>query len=212
MDERRAPCRRPRVVQARGSLTSRAVVLLSAFDPPTNAHVDILRAAAARRGIPALLCPTRVVLARRDDRLLSDEQRFRLLEALASAEGFGLRVAEHGTYLEVARELKDASIDGAFVIGSDKLPQLADPSFYAEGAAGVDATFREVDFIVVERGDHAVPPGPYEVMSVTEAFSDPSYAAISATEVRRRVRAGLDVNALVPAVVAQALGRYTSGE
>lgn len=190
---------------------TRAAVLLSAFDPPTNAHVDIVKTAAARRGGRGVLCLTEVLLARGDDRLLTDDDRLRVVEALAAAEDFGLHVSRHGTYLEVARELRNAGTTGTFVIGSDKLPQLLDPSFYPDGPAGVTATFREVDFLVVERPG-PVPPGPYEVVMAAEAFSNPANASISATDVRRRVRAGRDVNALVPAVVANALEGYTSRE
>lgn len=186
-------------------------MLLGAFDPPTNAHVDILRAACARRGLPGMMCVTRVLLARSNDTLLGDDERLQLLDELARAEGFEFRTAENGTYLEVARELRADGLDATFVIGSDKLPQLVDPSFYADGPAGADATFREVDFVVVERGE-AVPPGPYEVIPGAEAFGDPSHAAISATAVRQRVRNGEDVKALVPPIVTKALGRYTSGE
>jgi nicotinic acid mononucleotide adenylyltransferase len=197
------------VVESRRAL--RRAVLLSAFDPPTNAHVDILRAASTRRGIPAMLCLTRVVLARGDDRLLTDDDRVRLLEELAAAEGFEFLVADNGTYLAVARELRERSIEGTFVIGSDKLPQLLDPSFYPDGAAGVAATFDEVDFVVVERPG-PVPAGKYEVIPASDAFIDPAHATITATDVRTRLRRGLDVNDLVPPVVAEALGRYTSGE
>jgi nicotinic acid mononucleotide adenylyltransferase len=198
------------VVEARSALT-RAAVLLGAFDPPTNAHIDILHAASVRRGIPGMLCLTRVLLARGDDRLLTDGDRVRILEALAEAEGFAFLIARNGTYLEVARELRADGIEGTFVIGSDKLPQLLDPSFYSDGPDGVAATFDEVDFVVVERHG-TVPDGNYEVIPSAEAFTDPAHATISATDVRNRLRQGLDVNALVPAVVTEALGRYTSGE
>ena len=181
----------------------RAAVLLGAFDPPTNAHVAILRAAQRRLGSPGLLCLTRVLLARPGDVLLTDDDRLRVLTTLADAEGFGLYVADAGTYLGVARELRAAGIEPTFVVGSDKLPQLRDPSFYPDGEAGVAATFEECDFLVVERDG----PGS---LSVADAFEDPRHAGISATEVRRRIRAGEPVDDLVPPVVAKALEGYTA--
>jgi nicotinate-nucleotide adenylyltransferase len=178
----------------------RAAVLLGAFDPPTNAHVAILKAAQRRLRVPGMLCLTRVLLARPDDTLLETDERLRVLDALAAAEGFGLCVADSGTYLDVARELRAAGVQPVFVIGSDKLPQLSDPSFYADGQAGVDATFRECEFLVIERGGDAP----------SDVFENPGHAGISATEVRRRVRAGEPVDDLVPPVVAQALEGYTA--
>jgi nicotinic acid mononucleotide adenylyltransferase len=195
--------RRARVGEAR-SLNwlrgVRAAVLLGAFDPPTNAHVAILRAAQQRLAVPGILCLTRVLLARPDDTLLEMNERLDVLGALAAAEGFGLCIAESGTYLDVARELRVAGLEPVFVIGSDKLPQLSDPSFYPDGQAGVDATFRDCDFLVIERGGDAP----------SDVFENPRHAGISATEVRRRVRAGEPVDDLVPPVVARALEGYTA--
>jgi len=128
------------------------------------------------------------------------------LEALADEEAFGLCTADRGTYLEVGAEMRAAGIDATFVIGSDKLPQLADPSFYEDGEDGVAATFRDVTFLVVDRGGEA----SADWIGIDEAFENERYAAISATEVRRRLRAGEPVNDLVPPVVAKALERYTA--
>jgi nicotinic acid mononucleotide adenylyltransferase len=186
--------------------SSRAAVLLGAFDPPTKAHVSILRAASRRLDAPGVLCLTTVLLARPDDVLLGIPDRLRVLEALADDETFGLCTAERGTYLDVAGEMRTAGIDATFVIGSDKLPQLADPSFYTDGEDGVAATFRDVAFLVVDRGGETSP----DWISTTEAFENVRYAGISATDVRRRLRAGQPVDDLVPPVVAKALEGYTA--
>lgn len=189
-------------------------MLLGAFDPPTNAHVAIARAASEALGVPAAFCVTKVVLDRPDDRLLSSDDRLRVLDALADEEGLGLAEADRGTYLEVGRALRAQTpgMDVTFVVGSDKLSQLADPRFYPDGRAGVDATFREVRFVVVPRGrDPAMRPGLH-VLPVDAVFDDPADAAISASEVRRRIRAGRPVAGLVPPVVARGLERYTAAE
>jgi nicotinate-nucleotide adenylyltransferase len=187
---------------------ARAAVLLGAFDPPTNAHVALVRAAGDRLGIPGAFCPTTVALARGADRLLELKDRLALLEQIADAEGFGLALADHGTYLDVARALRQTGIDATFVVGSDKLPQLRDPSFYENGAAGVAATFAEVSFLVVAR--LGAPPDPMPHVDAADVFADMKEAAISATEVRRLLRDGESVAALVPPVVAAALEGYTA--
>jgi nicotinate-nucleotide adenylyltransferase len=181
----------------------RAAVLLGAFDPPTNAHVAILNAAAGHLGLPGMLCATSVTLARPPERLLDDRTRVRILEALAESEGFALYVAGAGTYLAVARELRSSGIEPAFVVGSDKLPQLADSSFHEDGTAGVEATFREVDFVVIERPGAPLRESRFPVVPVGPM-------PLSATEVRRRVRAGEAFDDLVPPVVAKALEGYTA--
>jgi nicotinic acid mononucleotide adenylyltransferase len=197
------PSAPPRLIWIRGVPGPRVVLLLGAFDPPTVAHVAVARAAAEMVGAPAAFCPTRVLLGRPAEALLADPDRLRLLDAVAEAEGMGLAAANRGTYLEVARAARAAGADPFFVVGSDKLPQLAEASFYEDGEAGVRATFDEVRFLVVPRGV-AVDRADVQVVR-----ADPALVAVSATEVRRLVRAGLDVAALVPDLVGLALKGYT---
>lgn len=187
----------------------RAALLLGAFDPPTRAHLAVARGARRAAGRPPAFCLTKVLLAR-EETLLPAVERLRLLDELAAETGSGLATANRGTYLEVARAARAADVHAVFVIGSDKLPQLADPAFYPDGEAGVEATFAEVRFLVVPRGV-PVDRSDVEVLDAADAFDDPSVAEISATEVRERVRRGEDVGGLVPLTVARALRRYTDG-
>lgn len=184
----------------------RVALLLGAFDPPTRAHVAVASAAERFTGRSAAFCLTRVLLARTET-LLPPAERLPLLDGLAAEHGFGLGTANRGTYLEVARALPGGT-DAVFVVGSDKLPQLVDPSFYADGADGVEATFAEVRFLVVPRGA-PVDRDDVDVLPAEEAFVDPGTARISASEVRRRLGRGEDVTPLVPPSVAETLRGYT---
>lgn len=201
----------PRVVWVRPPRGRRVAVMLGAFDPPTNAHVSIARGASRALGVAGALCVTKVVLDRPGDRLLSDEDRVRLVERLAEEEGLAFAMANRGTYLDVARALRAGGLDATFVIGSDKLAQLEDPSFY-DDADGVAATFAEVRFLVVPRPGAAVHREDVVLLDPGDAFEDLRDAAVSATEVRRRVRAGRAVDAFVPRVVAESLEGYTAAE
>jgi nicotinic acid mononucleotide adenylyltransferase len=188
----------------------RVVVLLGAFDPPTKAHMAIARAASRHEGAPAAFCMTRVLLARPDDELLDPVDRLSLLDDLAAANGWGLVVANRGRYLDVSRALHALGIDATFVIGSDKLAQLVDTSFYPDGAAGVAATFDEVRLLVVPRTAAPIERSGVRSLRTAEVFSDEQEMSISATEVRRRLREGRGIGDLVPPGVASALGGYTS--
>lgn len=165
------------------------MMLLGAFDPPTNAHVDILSEAARESDAAGGFCLTKVVLARNASRLLADEDRIDVLDAIAERLGFGLAFANRGTYLDVHRALVAEGFEPAFVVGSDKLAQLEDPAFYPDGRRGVDATFDELSLVVVPRGNRD----------------------LSATKVRRMVSDGRDVSDLVPPEAAAVIGGYTSG-
>jgi nicotinic acid mononucleotide adenylyltransferase len=52
--------------------------------------------------------------------------------------------------------------------------------------------------------------GDVRLLDIDQVFADPSHADISASEVRRAVRAGEPVDDLVPLEVARALQGYTS--
>lgn len=173
--------------------------------------MSIVRGAARACGAPGALCLTTVVLDRPPDRLLPDEERIGLVDRLTAAEGLGLAIANRGTYLEVARAMRAQGIDVTFVVGSDKLSQLSDPSFY-DDPDGPAVTFEEVPFIVVPRGSEPVDRGDVEVLRPSEVFDDPADAGISAGEVRRLLKCGRPVGALVPPVVAESLEGYTAPE
>lgn len=98
-----------------------------------------------------------------------------------------------------------------FVIGSDKLPQLKDPAFYADGTSGVEATFAECRFVVVVRSG-VLPsggPGIIAILDPAQVFASPDIGEISASEVRRRLRTGMEIQDLVPPAVSRRLGGYT---
>lgn len=194
----------PRVVWAIDPGPSPVCVLLGAFDPPTRAHVELIHAAARSKAGSGALCMTRVVLDRPSDELLVPRRRLAVVERLARSEGLGLLLANRGTYLEVARAAGSPLV---FVVGSDKLAQLADPVYY-DDPDGVRATFEEVSFLVVPRPGWPVARHDVEVME--GGLGDDDLARLSASEVRRRLRAGASVAGLVPPVVAEALGGYTA--
>lgn len=200
----------PTVVWARPVNADRVALLLGAFDPPTNAHLAIARAAGHALHIPAAFCLTKVLLARGADRLLSIEDRIAALCAISERCGFGTAFANRGTYLEVGRALRSSGIEPTFVVGADKLEQLADPSFYPDGNAGVASTFEELDFVVVPRGDSNVRRAGMRTIDASHVFDNEDASAISASRVRALVRAGSSVDDLVPPEVALALRGYTS--
>jgi nicotinic acid mononucleotide adenylyltransferase len=186
----------------------RIVVFLGAFDPMTNAHQAILEA-VGDRGTPVIGL-TKVLLARAGGQLLADEQRIEVLDEIAHERGYGLAMANRGTYLDVHRVLSADGFDASFVLGSDKLDQLSDPSFYDDGLRGVEATFREVSFLVVPRPWSVVSRPEVDVLPTSEVFTDPTMVDLSATRVREMVARGERVDDLVPPRVAAAIEGYTS--
>lgn len=181
------------------------VLLLGAFDPPTRAHLALVEGASRHTGRSGALCLTKLLLDRSAGMLLSPEQRVELLDALAVEGGLGLCLANRGTYLEVALALDGQAV---FVVGSDKLAQLADPSFYPDGSEGVRATFEQARFCVVPRGGAAVDRSDVEVIDEQAVFGATDLALISASDVRRRLSEGMPIDELVPPLVARRLEGY----
>lgn len=200
----------PRVVWGREPRRRDIVVLLGAFDPPTNAHLEILTGAAERSDAEGVLGLTKVRLARGSEVLLTDERRIEVLGAIAARCGFALAFANRGTYLDVDRALRADGYVPSFVVGSDKLSQLADPSFYPDGVRGVEATFSEVTFLVVPRAGAAVGRDDVDLLEPGVVFSDPAHRDLSATEIRRMIARGSYVGALVPPEVTAGIEGYTS--
>lgn len=198
------------VIFLRRPKTDRIAVLLGAFDPPTNAHLSIVGAAARKLGSSGVLCLTKTLLARPPDELLPIDVRLDVLATVAAEHDLGLAIANRGTYVDVADALRNDGFDASFVIGSDKLAQLEDPSFYPDGEDGVARTFANTTFVVVPRPKRDEGRPGLRWLEVDEVFNRPTDASLSATEVRRRVRAGESIDVLVPRAVLLALGGYTS--
>lgn len=196
------PSSEPRVAWVYPVNGPRAVVLLGAFDPPTRAHVALVEAGAKAEGIPGVLCFTKELLARSPDELLTAEQRLSLLDKVARTRAYGLAVANRGTYRDVHRAMGASGVVATFLIGSDKLAQLRDPSFYPDGQRGVLETFADVKFLVMPRAGADVDADYQPVLQPL----DDALASLSSTEVRRRLREGSSVADLVPAEVAVDLG------
>ena len=201
----------PDVAWVRPPRKARVAVLLGAFDPITNAHLAIVQAVAEHLGASPALCMTKVLLARGGDELLPISVRIDIAQKVATRLRFGLAFANRGTYLEVGRIMKATRFDPTFIVGADKLAQLADPSFYSDGVDGVTATFDELSFAVVPRAGAGLDaPASVVVIDAAAVFPDAATAALSATEVRRSHREGRAVDEVVPPEVGLALRGYTS--
>ena len=200
----------PAVVWRRPVDAPRVALLMGAFDPITNAHIAIVRGVRRTLSIATALCITKVLLARGDDQLFTPEERIPILDAVARRIDLGLAFANLGTYLDVGRALHASGCDVEFIIGSEKLVQLEDPSFYPDGARGVDATFGELRFIVIPRSDSPIERDDVVVIDPRELFADEETGTLSASRVRADVGQGRNVEDLVPPEVALALGGYTS--
>ncbi|MGH7858236.1 MAG: hypothetical protein ACREQY_13005, partial [Candidatus Binatia bacterium] len=140
---------------AAASPIRRVAVFPGAFNPPTLAHVAL---ADAARDLPfdAIFFSVGRVTLDKDDSGLLREDRLWLLCRLATRDSrFGVVVQNRGLYSEMSesmRRLLPELEDLAFIIGTDKVPQLFEPKYYDDTDARLDSLFRKARFLVAPRG------------------------------------------------------------
>jgi nicotinate-nucleotide adenylyltransferase len=188
------------------------------FDPFHRGHLDpILAVRGELRWERVLYIPAYVQPFKQDRETASGHHRF-AMAALATLEDDALQVSsvelERGavsytvdTLRHLRTEYEDATLD--WIIGDDNLAKL-------EEWRSIDAIFAMANFVVLTREAHEVTPRFRDC--VTEARSRPRHGAIvfadnatvpaSATEIRRRVRAGEPIEDLVPPPVSRYIHHY----
>lgn len=193
-------------------MTERLGVFGGTFDPPHIGHLAVARAASRAADLDRVVFVPAGHPWQKDDRAVSAaEDRYRMTElAIADEDRF---VASR---IEVDRDGPSYTVDTleemvAATPGNELVLVLG-----ADAAAGIgtwrspERICRLADLAVVNRPG-AAPPQPRFGCRVIEVEMDP--VDVSATELRRRLGAGLDVAGLVPAAVAdyvRARGLYGS--
>lgn len=197
-------------------LVSRVVVLPSAFNPPTVAHLELLRTAAAVVGADSALA---LLSTRNVDKALVGvplHHRVGMLLAVARGErGVAVAATNAARLADQATALRRAHPDCAFdfVVGTDTLVRLVDSRYYAPGTMeGVlDAFFASHRVLAAERGGghgstlEMVLAGPgRRWQSRIVSIEVPQWVmGVSSTEARLSAHRGLR-----PAVTPVAVGRY----
>lgn len=187
-----------------------SVALLSgSFDPVTNAHLELARAAREHADLAVLTYSVRTLPKEPGAAgpLLTEDERLRVLaDVCAARPGLAVGLCSHGLLADQVAAATDR-FPGArisVILGTDKLAQLFDPVWYEDREATLGALFAAADLrYAVRAGEdaaaalsaaaelgHAGRIGPLDV--------EPGIAAVSSRMVRALVRSGRDVAGLVP--------------
>ena len=185
-------------------------VLPASFDPSTKAHVALV-GEARKRGMDEIL----LLLDRRnvDKRSFgaSLEDRVLLVASFFKEEDISIALSSHGLFLEklsALRRLYPPSTKIYFLVGYDTILRVLDKKYYhnRNREAALDELFESSEFLVAGRGDK----GEKEVLSLFEKEENKRFKSkiktiniapftfISATEIRRRIKRGKSLEALVP--------------
>jgi nicotinic acid mononucleotide adenylyltransferase len=193
-------------------------VVPGSFDPMTAAHAALAR--ALRDGgcdLVLLLYSPRTMPKEQDAEppLMTPEARVASLLAWSvPREGFGTALCSHGLIADQAAAAGRA-FPGAellFGVGSDKVVQLLDPSWYEDPGETLSALFRSTRVAYGIRAGHA--DRVREALDRESRWRDrvevvelpPAVSEISSSRVRRLVREGRNVSDLVPPEVGPFLG------
>lgn len=198
--------------QASGQETAVIGILAGSFDPLTNAHVALARAARDAGGCDAVyLALSRHTVDKEARVRPTDAARALLLRLVARRErGLGVLAFNRGLYADQAVAAR-ATFPRAgairFVVGFDKARQIFDPRYYTDRDAALRQLFARVTLLVAPReaeGADALdalldrPENQPFRDAVQPLPLDPAWAEDSATRVRQAARAGRSVAALVP--------------
>jgi nicotinate-nucleotide adenylyltransferase len=175
------------------------------FDPIHNGHLLLARDAMEQMKLDAVLfvpCGQSPFKTRRPH--ATDTQRLTMLRlALKSEPRFWLTRCEldrpaPSYAFDTATEIREAfpRAELFWMIGADQLADL--PQWHRS-----DELRKLVKFLLLPRGETAVPTAPASVLSLPH----PRRIDISATEVRLRVKSRLPIDHLVPAPVSAYIKR-----
>ena len=171
-------------------------ILSGSFNPPTVAHIELLR--AARPCVDALLCVVPRIFPHKDFFGATLEER---LEMVTSAtEDLDCRVEPtiHGLFIDIARDLRARHGDGLnlfFLCGADAAERVIGWDY---GEAGfTERMLREFQLLVAPRKIEYRPP-PHLRDRVHPLSLQAVHQTISSTEVRERIAQGRPWEHFVP--------------
>jgi nicotinic acid mononucleotide adenylyltransferase len=188
-------------------------VFAGSFDPLTNAHVALARAALDSGGVGAVYfaLSRHTVNKEARQRPTDADRALALLAWLRGRERHGLLLFNRGLYADQALAAR-AAFSGAgairFIVGFDKARQIFDPRYYDDRDAALRTLFGAIELLVAPRAG----AGAEELAALLDLPEnrpfrgyvhalplDPAHADASSTDVREALHAGRSVEGLVPA-------------
>jgi nicotinate-nucleotide adenylyltransferase len=181
-------------------------VLAGTFNPPTRAHLALASAALSVAGEVVFVLPRR--FPHKSYEGASFEDRVRMLElATAGEPRFSIASTDTGLFLDVARACRRAYGPGVrllFLCGSDAAERMINWDYGRPGA--VAGQLEEFELLVADRQGRYQPPPELRARIHRLPVAE-DLGAISATEIRERIRRGQPWRHLAPEAIAAEIER-----
>ena len=206
----------PRLVALRGAPAFGSLAVFpGSFNPPTSAHL-LLAERARREGFACVL----FVLARntigKEPSGMIPEDRLLALRFIAQRAGMGVAVCSSGLYVDMAdaASMLYPQTEVAFLIGSDKVAQIFDASYYTDRDDALEALFSRARLVVAPRTEDGKIVEQILHQPENRRFADrvsvlplhPAVSDLSSTRVRGLLQSGAEPTGLVPSAVGTFLG------
>jgi nicotinic acid mononucleotide adenylyltransferase len=218
-----------RTIQQAAKTGARLGVFASSFNPPTTAHVELIRRSAAAFSLDEILALACKTNADKVEYECSLEDRLMMLSLTLAAEPHvSIGLSSHAFYVDMIDailRLYPAETDLHFIVGFDTFERVLDVNdlytkrYHREFPGRLEALnhlFERCDFIVAGRSGAGFrnvgllvarePSVPSARVSYLDFPAD--LGELSATEVRRRLGAGLSITGLVPEAVETYLRKH----
>lgn len=199
-----------------GHVTPRGPVGIfpGSFDPPTEAHLRLARAALDRTPIRTLLLTFDLQNVDKAKHGLPLADRIALTAvAFRTEPRVGVAIASHGLFLEKVRAIrrKRWAREGIwFVLGADTMERILEPRYYRDPAREIPRLLEAARFAIFPREGRRPPPalprGPGQ--RTLPLPLSPRLKRLSSTKVRGALRAGHLPLGDVPAEVLYSIGQY----
>jgi nicotinate-nucleotide adenylyltransferase len=185
-------------------------VLPARFNPPTRAHLALAEAALGIVDEVVCVLPREFPHKSYEDTTFNQRMEM-LLAATVGEPRYSVASSEGGLFLEIAGECREAYGEKtalAFICGRDAAERILNWDYGRPNA--VQHMLQEFEMLVAPRSGDFQPSGEAQGC-IRPLAVDGDVSAISATEVRERVRKGLPWEQMVPAEIVSMVGKIYGG-
>ncbi len=173
-------------------------VLAGAFNPLTRAHLALAEAAAQH--VDEVVCAVPQTYPHKEFHGAALQDRLEMLRLA----GCRAAVTQKGLFIDIARELRGAHTEIAFICGRDAAERIVGWDYGEAGS--IEKMLEEFALLVADR-EGAYQPPSHLSHRVRRLHLPGDLSDVSSTEIRRRIAAGEPWEHLVPPSIAHHVRR-----